>query len=82
MWISAAVCAIMATVDYFFTFVVWNVPGRGYILSDFIIPAHLAAVMFSPLIYLAVRGISRKFSLHERVHLSSAHDNKDEEDYK
>jgi hypothetical protein len=82
MWISAAVCTIMAAVDYFFNFVIWNVPGRGYILSDFIIPAHLAAVMFSPLVYLAVRTISRKFSLYERVHLSSAYDNKDEEDYK
>jgi hypothetical protein len=40
-------------------------------------------VILSPAVYFAVKGIARKFSLYERVHLSSMHDNKDdEEEYK
>jgi hypothetical protein len=84
LWITAAVSAVMAATDYFFNYVIWNTRGAHYILTDFIIPAHLFAVILSPAVYFAVKGISHKFSLRERVQLSSMHvnSNNDDEDFK
>jgi cell shape-determining protein MreD len=80
LWLSTAVCTILAAADYFFGYVIWSVPNAHYVLSDFIIPAHLSAVILSPAVYFGVKGISRRFTLHERVHLSSMHDKKDDEE--
>jgi hypothetical protein len=80
LWINTGVCTIMAVTDYFFRYVIWRAEGAEYVLTDFIIPAYLTAVIMSPLMYFAVKGISNKFSLYEQITLSSAHERKDDND--
>jgi hypothetical protein len=83
LWVNAAVCAIMALTDYFFGYILWNVDNAHLVLINFIIPAHLSAVILSPLIYLTVKRISTKLSPYRQYRLSSsANDNNDEEEYK
>ncbi|MCL1881222.1 MAG: hypothetical protein FWF76_03500 [Oscillospiraceae bacterium] len=82
VWLTTATCVVVATMDYFFNFVVWGVPNSHFILTDFIIPSHLSAIVLSPLMYFAVKKISNKFSLHEKIRLSSMHDTDDSDDYK
>ncbi|MCL2755131.1 MAG: hypothetical protein FWD35_05395 [Oscillospiraceae bacterium] len=67
IWLNALMCAVMAAADYFFNYALWDTAGHNFILTDFIIPAYLATIVFSPLLYLAVRGISRRFTLRESV---------------
>jgi hypothetical protein len=70
LWLNAVVCAFMALTDYFFGYVLWNVSNARIILGGFIIPAHLSAVILSPLVYFAVKLISVKLSPFERIRLS------------
>ena len=62
LWVNAVVCAIMAASDYFFRYALWNMDNAHYVLTGFIIPSHLSAVVLSPLIYLSVKFISEKIS--------------------
>jgi cell shape-determining protein MreD len=62
IWLNAAVCILMALADYFFRYILWNVGNSYFVLLDIIIPAHLSAVILSPLIYLAVKMIWVKLS--------------------
>lgn len=82
LWINTSVCAIMAATDYFFRYAIWRTPGAEYVLTDFIIPAYLATAIMSPLLYFMVRLIAKKFSLHEKITLSSMHERKDDDEYK
>ena len=65
-WVNAVVCALMAFADYFFRYVLWNVNNAHFILWEYILPVHLSAVAFSPLLFLAVRKISHSLSPYER----------------
>jgi hypothetical protein len=80
LWLNAAQCIVMAAADYFFNYAIWNIPGHTYILTDFIIPAYLAAILFSPALYYAVRVLFRKFTVYERIRPYSHESN--DEDYK
>ena len=79
LWLNIAVCSLMAVSDYFFRYILWNVSNARLVLTGFIIPAHLSAVIISPLIYLGVKYISKKLSPFEFYRLSPSNDNEDED---
>jgi hypothetical protein len=57
---TAGTCFIMAFMEYFFKYVVWDTPNANIILTGYIIPSYLAAVVFSPAVYFLVRFMSVK----------------------
>ncbi|MCL1904043.1 MAG: hypothetical protein FWF94_06485 [Oscillospiraceae bacterium] len=69
MWVNATVCAIMTLTEYFFGYVMWDVSNARLALFGFIIPAHLSAIILSPLIYFGIKYISTKLSpfVHYRI---------------
>jgi hypothetical protein len=80
LWLNAAVCFLMTLADYFFNYILWGTENSGLVLVRFIIPAHLSAVILSPLVYFVVKWISAKFSHEEDVKLLLASVD-EEEDY-
>jgi hypothetical protein len=82
LWLNAAVCFIMALTDYFFRYALFAPDNASFVLANFIIPAHLSAVIISPLIYLPVKFISAKFSVEERIKLYAHSSSDDDEDYR
>ena len=78
LWVNAAMCAVMATADYFFGYILWDVSNAHYVLVNIIIPANVATVICSPLIYLGVKHISVNLSPFERYHVA-LNDNKEDE---
>ena len=70
LWLNAAVCILMAVSDYFFRYILFSADGSALVLTKFIIPSHLSAVVFSPLVYFAVKLIWFKVSPNEKVKLS------------
>jgi len=70
LWLNACVCALMALADYFFRYILFAAEGAALVLTKFIIPSHLSAVFFSPLVYFAVKLIWIKTSTGEKVKLS------------
>jgi len=84
IWINAAICTIMAFADYFFRYLLWGTDNSVIILTDFILPSHLSAILLSPLVYFAVKIITIKLSPTEQVRLSmsSIEEEIDEESYK
>jgi len=71
LWLNASVCTLMKLAEYFFGYILWDVENSHLILTGFIIPAHLSAVIVSPLIYFGVRLVSTKLSPYRRIRLSS-----------
>jgi len=82
LWLNAAVCTLMAFANYFFRYLLWGTDNSGIVLTEIIIPAHLSAVVLSPLIYFTVKLISIKVSPNEAVKLSLSSIEQDDEDYK
>ncbi|MDR0222369.1 MAG: hypothetical protein LBI38_02385 [Oscillospiraceae bacterium] len=84
LWVNAVVCALTALADYFFGYVLWNVKNSSYVLTGYIIPAHLSAVLLSPAVYFLVKLISVKFSPREtrRLNVGPAEDEEEEEYYR
>jgi len=65
IWLNAIMCVVMAAADYFFNYALWDVAGHMYVLTDFVIPAYLSTILFSPALYFAVKFLSAKLSPHE-----------------
>jgi len=62
MWMVTATCIIMAFMEYFFKYVIWDTPNSEIILMRYIIPSYLSAIILSPAVYFLTRVISAKFS--------------------
>lgn len=61
LWMTALTCLLMAYMDYFFNYVIWDLPNSGIILRGYIIPSYLSAFLLSPPVYFLVRAVSVKF---------------------
>jgi rod shape-determining protein MreD len=61
IWMSSAVCLIMAFMEYFFVYVIWDTPNSGIILRSLVIPSYVSAVVLSPGVYFLVRLVSLRF---------------------
>ncbi|MCL2108471.1 MAG: hypothetical protein FWH20_03885 [Oscillospiraceae bacterium] len=60
-WMSAVACLLMAFMDYFFRYAIWDNPDAKVILTGYIIPSYLWAFLLSPPVYFLVKTISVKF---------------------
>jgi cell shape-determining protein MreD len=79
LWLNAAMCTLMGLADYFFGYVLWRADNAEIVLTDFILPAHLSAVVVSPLVYFLVKFIAIKFSSQSSTRLTlSTIDEQDE----
>jgi len=78
LWVTAIGAALIALAEYFFMYVLWNVDSSRFVLTGFIIPAHLSAVIISPLIYFAVKRISTKLSPYRQIRLSNSTGDREE----
>ena len=59
-WLTALTCLIMAFMEYFFKYVVWDTPNSNIILRDFIIPSYFSAILFSPGVFFLIKFVSMK----------------------
>lgn len=60
--IFTAFCTfIYQLLDYFFYYAMWDYEGAGYVFSNISIPCILYTVMISPLTYIIVRPIVKRF---------------------
>jgi len=75
LWLVTATCIIMAFMEYFFKYIIWDEPNSGVILIMYIIPSYLAAIVLSPAVYFLIRAISLKFSEKESAQLLEINDN-------
>ena len=60
-WMAAATCLIMAFMEYFFKYFIWDFPNSGIILKNYIIPSYIWAVLFSPAVYFLVKAVYIRF---------------------
>lgn len=61
MLISAVFTAIYEMLDYFFYYAMWDYEGSGYVFSDIAIPCILYTIIISPVVYLIIKPIIKKF---------------------
>ena len=60
--ILTGVCTfIYQLLIYFFYYAMWDYEGAGYVFSDISIPCIFYTVLISPIIYLIVKQISKRF---------------------
>ncbi|MGN0614032.1 MAG: hypothetical protein ACI4JB_09065 [Porcipelethomonas sp.] len=60
--IMTAVCTfIYQILDYFFYYAMWDYEGAGYVFSDISVPCILYTILVSPVIYLIVKQVVRRF---------------------
>lgn len=48
-------------IEYFFYYAMWGYEGTGYVFSDISIPCILYTVMVSPVAYVVVKAVSKRF---------------------
>lgn len=70
LWLVTITCIIMAFMEYFFKYFIWNEANSAIVLVIYIIPSYLAAIILSPGVYFLTRAISLKFSQKESGQLS------------
>ena len=60
--ILTAVCSFIYHIFiYFFYYAIWNYEGAGYVFSDISIPSIMYTIVISPVVYLIVKQISKRF---------------------
>ena len=47
--------------DYFFYYAMWGYEGSGYVFSDIALPCILNTIIISPIVYLIVKPIIKRF---------------------
>lgn len=65
LWLVTITCIIMAFMEFFFKYFIWDEPNSDLVLIMYIIPSYLAAIVLSPAVYFLTRLISVKFSEKE-----------------
>lgn len=61
LWLTAGALLLEFSMDYLFRAVLWDLPSRGVLLTDSILPTAGATLLLSPLVYFPVKGIGRRF---------------------
>ncbi len=60
--ILTAICTFLyQLIDYFFNYAMWNYEGSGYVFREISIPCVINTIIVSPIIYLIVKQISKRF---------------------
>lgn len=62
LWISLLTCFIMAFMDYFFNYFIWDIQDSIIILTDYILPSYIMAVVFAPAVYFLTKAVNNKFN--------------------
>jgi hypothetical protein len=62
LWMVTVTCIIMAFMEFFFKYFIWDEPNSDIVLVVYIIPSYLAAIILSPAVYYLTRLISSRFS--------------------
>ncbi len=60
---------IIIMLDYFFNFVIWREEGYQILLGSYFVPTMIYTILSSPIIYLIVKIIVRKFDLEEAIEI-------------
>lgn len=61
LWISALTCLIMAFMDYFFNYFIWDTQNSIIVLTNYILPSYILAIVFSPVVYFLTKAVDGKF---------------------
>lgn len=61
LWLTAGTVVLEFSMDYLFRAVLWDLPNRGVLLTDSILPTAAATLLLSPLVYIPVKRIGRRF---------------------
>lgn len=57
---------------YLFNYIIWNVQGRGFVISNILIPSFFATIVISPAIYFLIKLISRKLGIEDNTGFNEA----------
>ena len=80
LWMTALTCSLMAFMDYYFNYVIWDLPGSNIILAGYIVPSYLAAFLLAAPVYFLVRIISGRFRENEYSRAENTLDSMDIDD--
>jgi len=61
LWMAAVTCMLMMFMEFFFGYIIWDIPGAGIVFRGLLLPSYLSAIVLSPGIYFLVRAVSLKF---------------------
>jgi cell shape-determining protein MreD len=61
LWMTAGTCLIVGFMDYVFSYLLWDSAGAPIILTNFILPSYIAALVLAPPIFLIVKAIHTRF---------------------
>ncbi|MGN1481988.1 hypothetical protein [Porcipelethomonas sp.] len=59
--LSAVYTFIYQMLDYFFYYAMWGYEGSGYVFSDIALPCVFYTIMISPVVYLIIKPIVKRF---------------------
>ena len=59
--LSAVYTFAYQMLDYFFYYAMWGYEGSGYVFSDIALPCILNTIIISPIVYLIVKPIIKRF---------------------
>ena len=59
--LTAVYTTVYQLLDYFFYYAMWDYEGSGYVFSKISIPCILYTIIISPIVYLIVKPIVRRF---------------------
>lgn len=59
--LSAVFTTAYQILDYFFYYAMWDYEGSGYVFSEISIPCIFYTIMISPVVYLIVKPVIRRF---------------------
>ncbi|MCL2637013.1 MAG: hypothetical protein FWD48_01455 [Oscillospiraceae bacterium] len=65
LWLVTVTCIIMAFMEFFFKYLIWDEPNSGIVLVIYIIPSYLSAIILSPAVFLLTRVIFVRLSEKE-----------------
>lgn len=52
----------MAFMDYFFNYFIWDIQNSMIIMTGYILPSYIMAIIFAPVVYLLVKTVNGKFN--------------------
>jgi len=82
IWICTLATILEFSMDYLFNVFLWNIPGGEAVFKLTTIPSVISTVLLSPLVYLFVRIIYKKFTDYNKFSFYSPENTAEEEELK
>ncbi|MCL1824157.1 MAG: hypothetical protein FWG44_08145, partial [Oscillospiraceae bacterium] len=79
-WMCTVTCLIMAFMEYFFKYIIWEHPHSDIYLRMYILPSYFSAILLSPAVYFLVKRVSLRFRDKETGQFAGMLDEPEKED--